>query len=355
MVIAYLLAATVPADVGRAAEPASATVLMVEPRATGSSSRSRWSSRCWPPALSAQGDWRTWQLWLQRWHVRREGSAVRQATSRSSRGTTRSTALLLGFGFTAIIFSLILSVAMHYLSGAIRLQTPGPEDHPVGAPAPHRAGVRVHGAQGRRVLAGSLWTGVLRPRQQVHRRVLHRRACGAAGQDDPVLDRDRARARGARQHLAAQRAAAGDRLRRAARAEHPDRRHLPGDRAAGHRQAERQHQGSALHRAQHPGHPAGVRDRHQRREDSQRHGGLQRPTTRRAPTRRSALSRRATRPCRNIRILDPNVLSPTFTQQQAQQKNFYGFPAKLDIDRYDVDGRDERLRRRRARACRQRS
>jgi uncharacterized membrane protein (UPF0182 family) len=40
----------------------------------------------------------------------------------------------------------------------------------------------------------------------------------------------------------------------------------------------------------------------------------------------------------NIRILDPNVLSPTFAQQQAQQKNFYGFPAKLDVDRYTVDG-----------------
>ena len=38
----------------------------------------------------------------------------------------------------------------------------------------------------------------------------------------------------------------------------------------------------------------------------------------------------------NIRILDPNVLSPTFTQQQAQQKNFYGFPPKLDVDRYTV-------------------
>jgi uncharacterized protein len=40
----------------------------------------------------------------------------------------------------------------------------------------------------------------------------------------------------------------------------------------------------------------------------------------------------------NIRILDPNALSPTFIQQQAQQKNFYGFPAKLDVDRYTVDG-----------------
>lgn len=39
----------------------------------------------------------------------------------------------------------------------------------------------------------------------------------------------------------------------------------------------------------------------------------------------------------NIRILDPEVLSPTFTQQR-QLKNFYGFPESLAIDRYEVDG-----------------
>ncbi len=39
----------------------------------------------------------------------------------------------------------------------------------------------------------------------------------------------------------------------------------------------------------------------------------------------------------NIRLLDPNVVSPTFTQLQ-QLRNYYGFSAKLDIDRYDVGG-----------------
>ncbi|MBV7292489.1 UPF0182 family protein [Corynebacterium sp. TAE3-ERU16] len=39
----------------------------------------------------------------------------------------------------------------------------------------------------------------------------------------------------------------------------------------------------------------------------------------------------------NIRLLDPQILSDTFTQQQ-QLKNFYGFPDKLNIDRYTVDG-----------------
>ncbi|MCG7258669.1 MULTISPECIES: UPF0182 family protein [unclassified Corynebacterium] len=40
----------------------------------------------------------------------------------------------------------------------------------------------------------------------------------------------------------------------------------------------------------------------------------------------------------NVRLLDPEVLSPTFTQQQ-QLRNFYGFPDELAIDRYEVDGK----------------
>ncbi len=39
----------------------------------------------------------------------------------------------------------------------------------------------------------------------------------------------------------------------------------------------------------------------------------------------------------NLRILDPNVVSPTFSKFQ-QLRNQYGFPSKLDIDRYSVDG-----------------
>lgn len=39
----------------------------------------------------------------------------------------------------------------------------------------------------------------------------------------------------------------------------------------------------------------------------------------------------------NIRILDPNIVSGTYTQLQ-QRQNFYGFPSQLAIDRYKVDG-----------------
>jgi uncharacterized membrane protein (UPF0182 family) len=39
----------------------------------------------------------------------------------------------------------------------------------------------------------------------------------------------------------------------------------------------------------------------------------------------------------NARLLDPNLLSPTFDQLQ-QIRSYYGFPATLDIDRYTVKG-----------------
>jgi uncharacterized membrane protein (UPF0182 family) len=39
----------------------------------------------------------------------------------------------------------------------------------------------------------------------------------------------------------------------------------------------------------------------------------------------------------NLRLLDPSKVAKTFTQLE-QRKNFYGFPQKLDIDRYQVNG-----------------
>lgn len=40
----------------------------------------------------------------------------------------------------------------------------------------------------------------------------------------------------------------------------------------------------------------------------------------------------------NARLLDPNLLSATFTYRQ-QLENFYGFPDQLAVDRYTVDGK----------------
>jgi uncharacterized membrane protein (UPF0182 family) len=75
---------------------------------------------------SAQGDWAMWQLWLH-------GGAFHVSDPQFHRDISfyawdypvyRS---LLSFGFTAVLVSLFLSIAVHYLTGAIRLQTPGPK------------------------------------------------------------------------------------------------------------------------------------------------------------------------------------------------------------------------------------
>ncbi len=42
----------------------------------------------------------------------------------------------------------------------------------------------------------------------------------------------------------------------------------------------------------------------------------------------------------NLRLLDPSRLAKTFTQLE-QRKNFYGFPEKLDIDRYTINGKTQ--------------
>ncbi|MFE1246707.1 UPF0182 family protein [Streptomyces sp. NPDC058735] len=42
----------------------------------------------------------------------------------------------------------------------------------------------------------------------------------------------------------------------------------------------------------------------------------------------------------SIRIMDPNVVSPTFQQLQ-QIRNYYAFPNNLDVDRYAKDGKDQ--------------
>jgi uncharacterized membrane protein (UPF0182 family) len=76
--------------------------------------------------LSAQGNWSTWQVFLHgtsfgvkdpQFHKDISFYAWDYPAYRS----------LLGFGFAAIIFAIILSVVVHYLCGSIRVQTPGPK------------------------------------------------------------------------------------------------------------------------------------------------------------------------------------------------------------------------------------
>ncbi len=42
----------------------------------------------------------------------------------------------------------------------------------------------------------------------------------------------------------------------------------------------------------------------------------------------------------SIRLLDPNVVSPTFQQLQ-KVKGYYAFPSTLDVDRYTLDGKEQ--------------
>ncbi|MFI9563004.1 UPF0182 family membrane protein [Streptomyces rishiriensis] len=42
----------------------------------------------------------------------------------------------------------------------------------------------------------------------------------------------------------------------------------------------------------------------------------------------------------SIRVLDPNIVSPTYQQLQ-QMRKYYAFPTNLDVDRYNVKGTDE--------------
>jgi uncharacterized membrane protein (UPF0182 family) len=79
--------------------------------------------------MSAQNNWQTWQLWLH-------GGSFGQTDPQFHKDLSfymwdyPAYRLMLGFGFTAIIFAIILSLLVHYLSGAIRLQTPGPKVTP---------------------------------------------------------------------------------------------------------------------------------------------------------------------------------------------------------------------------------
>jgi uncharacterized membrane protein (UPF0182 family) len=76
--------------------------------------------------MSAQATWAHWQLWLH-------GGAFGVKDPQFHKDLSFYAwdypvyRLMLNFGFTAIIFSILLTIVVHYLTGAIRLQTPGPK------------------------------------------------------------------------------------------------------------------------------------------------------------------------------------------------------------------------------------
>ena len=219
--------------------------------ATGSSS-SRASGCCWascssssasPPGMAAQGDWQIWQLFLNGGQFGVKDPQFHRDISFFA-WDYPAYRTMLSFGFALVIFSLILSVAVYYIFGAIRIQTPGPK---ITLSARRHLTVLIFLFIVLKAIAYWLdrYGLVYSNRGQHDRCVLRRRQRRPAGEDDPVLDRDHHRDPGDRQPLAQERAAARHRLHRAAHPEHRDQRHLPGDRAADHGQAERQPEGSA--------------------------------------------------------------------------------------------------------------
>jgi uncharacterized membrane protein (UPF0182 family) len=76
--------------------------------------------------MSGQSDWKTWQLW-------NNGVSFGVKDPQFHRDISFFAwdypfyRLLLGLAFNAIIFSIILSLAVHYLFGAFRIATPGPK------------------------------------------------------------------------------------------------------------------------------------------------------------------------------------------------------------------------------------
>jgi uncharacterized membrane protein (UPF0182 family) len=75
---------------------------------------------------SAQVNWQTWMLW-------RNGGSFGVTDAQFGKDVSFFAfdypfyRLLLGFGFSAVVFSAIAAVAVHYLFGAVRLQTAGPK------------------------------------------------------------------------------------------------------------------------------------------------------------------------------------------------------------------------------------
>jgi uncharacterized membrane protein (UPF0182 family) len=61
---------------------------------------------------------------------------------------------------------------------------------------------------------------------------------------------------------------------------------------------------------------------------------IQNPTP--AETENKAVLRTAANDIPGVRIIDPNVVAPTFRQLQAQ-RDYYAFPDTLDVDRYTID------------------
>ena len=194
------------------------------------------------------------------------GTGCRSASrTRSSTSTPASSSsplpwlrFVLGFLMTVIIVSGIAAAATHYLYGGVRVQ---------GGAGRTTTSARVHlsvilgraGAAARRQLLARALRAGHQELQADHRPDLRRRACRAAGQGDPGGGLGDLCRPVLRDHLDRVVAAPRGRCRAAAGLRHRDRPDLPGAGAEPEGPPERADPGAAVHRAQHRGHPSGVR------------------------------------------------------------------------------------------------
>ena len=203
--------------------------------------------------------------------------------------------------------SLLSALAVHYLFGGVRLQTPGEKVTPA-------ARVHLSVLLGIFVLLKAVayyldrYGLLFNERDGLHRRGVHRRQRGAPGQDDPDVRRADLRGGGLRQHLPAQRAAAGDRAGAAGA-------HLgAGQRRSTRRSCSSSRSGRTRTRRK-PSTSGATSRRPGRRTGSRRDEGgkvtthaVRRDDRRRRRRCRRCAATRTTIP--NARLLDPNVLSP---------------------------------------------
>ncbi len=207
--------------------------------------------------MAAQGDWQIWQLFLN-------GGSFGVKDPQFGRDISffawdyPAYRTMLSFGFALIIFSLILSIAVYYIFGAIRIQTPGPK---ITLSARRHLTILIFLFIVLKAIAYWLDRYGLVYSNRGNTTGASYADVNAALPAKTILFwialiiailvivslwlQERPPAR----HC----------LHRAAHSEHRDQRHLPGDRAADHGQTECQPEGSALHQPQHHGDASGLR------------------------------------------------------------------------------------------------
>jgi hypothetical protein len=195
---------------------------------------------------SATSQWRTWLMWVN-------GVSFGQKDPQFQMDVAFYAfdlpwyRFLLGFGFAAVVLSLIAAALTHYLYGGLRITSPGA-----------RATAAATGHLS--VLLG-LFVALKAVAYWLDRYGLAVKSSDFKATDNWTGLRRHLRAALLRDAVAPHLAAAGDRLRPDGPVGDPDRRPVPGHSAEVPGPAERAGQGSAVHREEHRGDAQGLRHR----------------------------------------------------------------------------------------------